>query len=320
MEKKITMKSTKQEIMEAYEAAIADLEKKKIQGDDPVKEAAEMEKERVIASAVDAIDQGIFSDALISKYQDILKAIDIKQDELTRLFGIRENADNMAAMINAHRATVERIEAERKEVQAEYDTMIEAKREEISSLCEKLESEKVRMDAEEEEYKLDLKKKRDREEEEYTYNLGKTRAREKDLWDAEREIFEKEIEQKKLELSNGLAELAAKKEEVENLRKQVEQIPNLIKEAEEKATSELVETLEKQKKYEIAAIKKDCEYQVKMEKNDNVRLAIANEELQAEIANTKQKLDDAYNKINALAADTVKASGGIRIVDPTTYK
>lgn len=315
MEKKVTMKSTKQEIMDAYEAALKALEDQKVEGDDPEREAVEKEKADAVKKAEGAVSAGIFSNDIIEKYNAVMMAIKIKKDELEELYGIVAKANSMAAMINADKKLSEDIKEARESKKAEFESEIAIMKQELADLDAEFERRKTLIDERAQEYRENVIKKRAREEEEYTYNIGKQRAREKDLWEAEKAAFDEEMKKRQAEITAGMEELASKREELEMLQKQVEQIPSLVAEAEARGADEKEKSLGKQYGYEKAVMKKEYEHKVDMAEAANENLIVENKKLQQEVADTKQKLDEAYSKINTLAAETVKASSGIRIVE-----
>lgn len=315
MEKKVTMKSTKQEIMDAYENALKALNEQKVDGDNPVAEAAEREKKETLKKAEEAVSSDIFSDEVIEKYNSVMMSIEIKKEELQDLYGIITEANTMAAMINANKKLSDQIEEERAAKKAEYESEISKMKEEIAGLDEEFDRRKALVEERVKEYHEEVVKKRTREEEEYTYNIGKQRAREKDLWEEKKAAFDEEMKKRQAEITAGMEELASKREELEMLQKQVEQIPSLVAEAEARGADEKEKSLGKQYGYEKAVMKKEYEHKVDMAEAANENLIAENKKLQQEVADTKQKLDEAYSKINALAAETVKASSGIRIVE-----
>lgn len=315
MEKKVTMKSTKQEIMDAYEEALKALNEQKVEGDNPVAEAAEREKKEFLKKAEEAVSSEIFSDEVIEKYNSVMMSIEIKKAELQDLYGIITEANTMAAMINAKKELSNQIEEERAAKKAAFESEISKMKEEIAGLDEEFDRRKALVEERVKEYHEEVVKKRAREEEEYTYNTKKQRTREKELWEAEKAAFDEEMKKRRAEITAGMEELASKREEIEMLQKQVEQISSLVAEAEARGADEKEKSLGKQYGYEKAVMKKEYEHKVAMAEAANENLIADNKKLQQEVADTKQKLDEAYSKINALAAETVKASSGIRIVE-----
>lgn len=101
---KITEKSTKAQIMDAYTQALAELEKLKAMSDSPVENAKKEALEASMQNAEVAASNEVFSDTIVKQYNDLKIAIDEYQKELEGLYGIKAEADGLAAAINAHRA------------------------------------------------------------------------------------------------------------------------------------------------------------------------------------------------------------------------
>ena len=100
---KITMKSTKQEIMEAYEEAMKKIAETEAGKDDPVA-AAKVENDKKIIESADTVAEGsILNPAIISQYNDLKTAIQMKKEELNNLYGIEVEANSLVAIINAHK-------------------------------------------------------------------------------------------------------------------------------------------------------------------------------------------------------------------------
>lgn len=320
MEKKVTMKSTKQEIMDAYEEALKTLDAQKVEGDDPEAEAHEKKKKKSLENAESAVSAGIFSNDIIEKYNAVMMAIDVKNTELKELYGIAAKANSIAAMINAEKKLSEGIKAERENKKAEYELEICRLKEQIANLVEEFDKKKLQIDEQERDYHAYVLRMRAREEEEYTYNTDKNRAREKESQEEEKAAFEEEMKKRQAEIAAGMEELVSKKEELEMLQSQVEQIPSLVAEAEKRGAAEKEKALVKQFGYEKAAIKSDYEHKIAMATATNENLSMDNQRLNQELVDLKKKLDDAYGKINTLAENAVKASSDIRIVDSTGTK
>ena len=105
---KITEKSTKAQIMDAYTQALAELEKLKAMSDSPVENAKKEALEASMQNAEVAASNEVFSDTIVKQYNDLKIAIDEYQKELEGLYGIKAEADGLAAAIAKGEAPVNR--------------------------------------------------------------------------------------------------------------------------------------------------------------------------------------------------------------------
>ena len=121
----ITMKSTKQEIMDAYLAAKKTLDEQASMKDDPVATAKAEQEAQIIASAEVTVNEDILNPAIIEKYKKLNAAIELKTKELNNLYGIESEANSLVAIINAHKDKVSEIETNYKQktelLQKEYN-------------------------------------------------------------------------------------------------------------------------------------------------------------------------------------------------------
>ena len=172
---KITEKSTKAQIMDAYTQALAELEKLKAMSDSPVENAKKEALEASMQNAEVAASNEVFSDTIVKQYNDLKIAIDEYQKELEGLYGIKAEADGLAAAINAHRAKVAEMNDEYKQKKADLDAELTQKtaevEEKIADLEKSVQKAKKQADEEVKEYNVDISKKRNREKDEYDYNL-----------------------------------------------------------------------------------------------------------------------------------------------------
>lgn len=128
---KITEKSTKAQIMDAYTQALAELEKLKAMSDSPVENAKKEALEASMQNAEVAASNEVFSDTIVKQYNDLKIAIDEYQKELEGLYGIKAEADGLAAAINAHRAKVAEMNDEYKQKKADLDAELAQKTAEV---------------------------------------------------------------------------------------------------------------------------------------------------------------------------------------------
>lgn len=314
----VTMKSTKQQIFDAYQEAL-----KKSQEMDALKEspADKIEKERkeaVVVNADKAVDSNIFNEEITKQYQDLKEAITMKKAELKDLYDIEAQAASLAAIINAAKEKKYQLDEEYKTAKAlqeeERKKAVEEKEQELKELQESIEAVKEEIQTTRKEEISKVNKERKREEEEYAYNLKRERKKENDAWEDEKAAREKEVAIKEANAEAMLAEAESKVEELQTLKEKVDQIPTLIAEAEARGQEAGEKAAGKEYGYKKTMYEKEKEYEIAKLQDQVDRLTEAKEDAETKAWQLQEKLDEAYAKMNALASDTVKANGAVKIV------
>lgn len=315
---KITMKSTKQEIMEAYEEAMKKIAETEAGKDDPVAAAKAENDKKIIESAQMIVEDNILNPVIIERYENLKTAIEMKNKELQELYGIETKANSLVAMINAYKdkeiELKDKYNARTKELDDEFTKKELILKEEIASLEKSKEDLINKIQNESNELTKSLNKKHKREEEEYEYNLKRSRKVENDRWEDEKAAREKELTEREAAVKADEAELADRTSYIEELEKKVEEIPELIQDAKDKAFADGKAKADKSNAFEVRALKQQNDYNTQILEDKVDRLYSEVDSLKAEKANLQAKLDDAYAQMRELAAETVKSTGGVKIL------
>lgn len=315
---KITMKSTKQEIMEAYEEAMKKIAESESGKDDPVAAAKAENDKKIIESAQMIVEDNILNPVIIERYENLKTAIEMKNKELQELYGIETKANSLVAMINAYKdkeiELKDKYNARTKELDDEFTKKESILKDEIASLEKSKEDLINKIQNESDELIKSLNKKHKREEEEYEYNLKRSRKVENDRWEDEKAAREKELTEREAAVKADEAELADRTSYIEELEKKVEEIPELIQDAKDKAFAEGKAKADKSNAFEVRALKQQNDYNTQILEDKVDRLYSEVDSLKAEKANLQAKLDDAYAQMRELAAETVKSTGGVKIL------
>lgn len=308
MGKAITLKNTKQEIFEAYEEAKRGLSSKKETIVNPAEEAKKKADVEAVKVAEEAVSEGVFSDELTVKYEKLIRAIEVQQAELEELYGISAEAGSLAEIINAKKEKTAQLDAEFAEKKAAIEK-------EIDMLQQELKDAKAKMEKDEREYAAELKQKRTREEEEYKYATKRMRQKEDDAWEDEKS--ERETALKSLEdlVEQKMQEVLDREIELEELREKVSEIPTLLENAKADGALAKEKELGKEYGYKKAMAEKQHEHDKAMYEKELETLRAQNGELKSQNADLQAKVAEAYAQMRELAADTVKSSGGVKILD-----
>ncbi len=303
----ITLKNTKQEILDALNAALErekDIAKIK---SDPAQE----EKERKIKAAVEEtqknVDANIFSNELINKFKDLELAIQAEKEKLKNLYDIDKELLNLTLVMNAG-----------KEALAELEKKKDIATKDLEEKIKNLEDEyKIKTETLNKEYELKtktLKIERDREEEEYNYKINRDRTISNNEWEDEKKNRESVLKAMEEETKKTLDEVKNKEKLLNELQTKVDDIPNLLLKESDKTRKEVTIELEKEHKYSSELLKKD--YQNTIDRQ-NDKIETLQEELTKSNAlnsSLQDKIDKAYLQIKELASKTVEANGGVKIL------
>src|SRR5271157_4923195 len=300
--KKVSEKSTKQEMLEAYQALQQQLEEKRAAELAPERRAEEKRTEEAVkaASAIEpeGIDRDIgqlksevgkflanIADRLAAesgKFRNVQKAVESKERELKELYGIEKAAVSLAALLEAQSQKRAEFEAEmgheRQELQAE-----------IELLRAEWDKEKKAHEAEVKERDIVEKKARDREREEFTYAFKRYQQAIKDKLNDEKAALEKEIKFKREAGEKDLAErekaIAEKERELAELRARAAAFPKELETAVSQAVKDAGDRLKLEAKNREDLLRKEFEGERNVLATRNESLERSNKDLLA--ANAK---------------------------------
>ena len=200
-EVKITEKSTKAQILEAYNQQKEEIKELRAMKDSPVEEAKEKELKASLENAEVAAKNPVFAEPIVKQYEDLKLATQKKSEELKELYGIETEMGDLAVAINTHRSKMASMDEEYQQKKTELDSELDKKqmevKEQIAELDKSVRKAKSAADEEIAEYNAELHKKRVREADEYEYNKKLNHRIDDDEWAAEKAQREAEEEAKK---------------------------------------------------------------------------------------------------------------------------
>ena len=323
--KKLSLSSTKQEMLEAYNAVLKQLEAQREAELKPEKKLEEKKAKEVIQVAESLSSEGVargistlkieagkmlaqISDRLeeeISKFKAVQSAIAIKEKELQELYEIEKSAMTLAALIESQsqrRQTFELEMAEKKE-----------------ALSQEIETLRVQRDQEKKEYEEAIKerdtaekKRRDREKEEYEYGFKREQKLAKDKFEDEKAKLERETQAKKEQMEKELQERAKAIVEQENelneLRKKVSVFSKEMETATSKAIKETAEKLSLEAKNREELQRKEFlgEKNVFTTRIESLEKIV--KEQSEQITRLTQQLEKAYQQVQDIAVKTIEGS------------
>ena len=318
----VTLKSTKNEIFEAYNAMKAKLDAMDAMKDDPMAQVTKAEKERVANSAAKIAGENILNSDIVNSYNDLQKDIEEKKKTLKELYNIEAEANSMVAMINAHKEKEVELKAKYEAMKAELDAEIAEKkavmRAEIDELIKLRNEELATRRKENEDLKKAIAVERQREEEEYNYDLKRKRKQETDKWNDEKAVKEKVLADRESSVLARETEVSEKEEYIVALEKKVSEIPTLVEVAREEGMKKGKADADKSHAFETRSIETKNSYEQKALQDKITRLEKDLQDAKEANEIMQDKLDAAYSQMKELASETVKSSGGVKILDRET--
>ena len=303
----ITLKNTKQEILDALNAALAREKEKDKQKSDPIALEKENKITKAVAETKKNVGADIFSIELNNKFNDLELAISAEEEKLKNLYSIESELLNLTVVMNAGKDALNEMNRKKEEESAKIDNLLKEKEQEFKIKTENLEKE----------YDLkarNLKLEREREVEEYNYKIKREREIENNKWEDEKRLRENNLKLLEAETKKSSEEIKEKEKNIAELEKKVEQIPNLLLQEYEKGKKESTSILEKEHKYATELLKKD--FQNTIDRQEDKINALNKEIEKLTILNNslQEKMDKAYTEIKELATRTVEANGGVKIL------
>jgi len=327
--KKLSLSNTKQEMLEAYQTVLKQLEAQREAELKPEKRLEEKKAKEVIQVADSLSSEGVareisdlkietgkvlaqISDRLeeeIGKFKAVQNAIVLKEKELQELYEIEKSAMTLAALIesqNQKRQVFESEMAEKKETLSQ----------EIETLRAERENEKKDYEEGIKERDVAEKKKREREKEEYEYSFKREQKLAKDKFEDEKAKLEKELHLKKEQMESELKErekvIAEQENELNELRKKVSAFPKEMEAAMTKAIKETTEKLNLEAKNREELQKREFigERNVSTTRIESLEKMV--KEQSEQITKLTQQLEKAYQQVQDIAVKTIEGSSNIK--------
>jgi len=330
MEKKLSLTSTKSEILNAYNELVKKIQESK--QENPKAEQEKKVKETTVETAAKLTDEEIIGaisalklslnskldkieDDLTTERQKLAKireAISVEDQRLKDLYQINAGADSLAAILAAQKEKKEEFEREMADRRNELEEQI--KQEKLNRDKETKLWEEKRKEAEEA-----LKKQRTREEEEYKYNLQLARKKDKDEYEQKKAKLEQELIQKMESFESGIKvreqTVAAAEKELAELRLKAESFPSELEKAVQEAINETTARLEKDYKFEKQLLLKDHEGEIKL-KNQQIESLMAKiKDLELQLKQAYSKAENAENNSKEITLKAIQSSGQIKIIE-----
>lgn len=322
---KLTMSSTKKEMLAAYNELLKKYREKEQRTLDAQKQIQQKQTEQILKTADSVSTEGVvtgigslkaeigtlltqLSDRLeeeVNKYKAVRKAAEVKEKELAEIYEIEKAAGSLAALLEAQQQKREAFEAEMASRKEELQGEIEATRFEWQE-------EKARHAAETKERDTAEQKRRQREKEEYEYTFQREQKLARHEFEDRQGKLEAELAARKEQLERELTQreeaVGAREKELEELRRKVEAFPQELAAAVDKAVKETTEQvrLEAQNKERLLLKEFEGEKNVLTARIESLEKTV--KEQSQQIGKLSQALEKAYQQVQDIAVKTVESS------------
>lgn len=314
-EKTITSKDTKAVILKEYEKALTTIKELKSQQFNPTEikkkeaegeaithtEEMEWDLQTVFARMRRTIDDDLrHMQATLEVEKEELEKVKTARDaiktELETLYGISVEAQTFAALVESQRQMKEAFELETREHQ------------------ERMEEEKQAHETGIADSKISYEKERKQRESEWEYSFDRECQQRRDLLDDELAAKRKEwadyLEQQNKLLGERRDSVAGQEAEVAELKDQVANFPARL----EAAAADALKKAETSQAIKEAAIKRNYEADMQVEKHKATTLSEALEKCEIKVAALETKLESAYEKIQGVATKALDAQGNANTI------
>ena len=265
------------------------------------------------------VNEEILNSDIVKSYNDLMKEIADKRKTLKELYGIEAEVNSMIALINAHKEKEIDLKGKYDLLKAELDAEIAEKKASMQAQIDELVKQKNEELASKRKENDDLKKalavERKREEEEYDYNLKRKRKQENDAWADEKATREKTLAEREKNVLARENAVVEKEDYIAGLEKKVSEIPTLVDAAKEEGIKKGKADADKSHVFETRAIETKNAYAQKSLQDNIDRLERDLQDARQSNEILQDKLDSAYAQMKELASETVKSTGGVKILD-----
>ncbi len=323
--KKLSMTSTKQEMLEAYQGVLKQLQEKDATELKPEKKLEEKKQQEAVQVALALSSDGAsreianlkleigkmltqISDKLddeVSKFRKIEEAVRIKEKELEEFYAIERSALSLAALIEAQNRK-----------QEEFESKMASDKERLTQEIENTRSrwaeEKQLREAGAKEWDAAEKKRRDREREEFDYGFNRDRKLAIEGLEDQKARLEKEIATKRASADEELAarekNIIEKETELLDLQKRAVSFPKELESAVAKAIKETTERLTAEAKGREELLVKEFEGERNVFKARVEGLDKTVKDQHEQLAKLSAQLEKAYQKIEDVAVKTIEGA------------
>lgn len=326
---KVTMTSTKKEMLAAYKELLKRLEEKREAEMMPEQKIAKKQEEEAVETAdslsIEGIAQEIgvlkseigktltqLSDRLeeeTGKYIRIKKAVEIREKDLQEIYEIERAASTLTALIEAQKERREQFEADMAAKKQDLEKEIETTREQWIM-------EETAHAAEVKEKNSAVKKEREREAEEYKYNFEREKRLAEEEFAYEKAKLERELQMKQEEMQKDILArekaIGEKEAEFELLRSKVDSFPKELDAAVNKAVKDATQALSKEAQAQEELLENKFEGGQNVLKARIESLQQTVKEQNTQIAKMSAQIEKSYGQVQDIAVKAIEGSANTK--------
>lgn len=334
METQPSLKSTKNEILAAYEELLKKMADKKT--DEP-KKVQEMQRQETIVKKAEGLSNETIIKGLAGlkveitssldklgekfveeykKFEELQQAIQTEKKNLEELYQLSASTDSLSVMLLAQKEKKEQFEHEMAEREAELEEKIRLEKERFNTeITEKKALWKKEQDTKQELLKEEndkTAKTRKREEEEYQYALQLSRKKEVDLYEERKQKLEKELADKKMAFEKEVTEretnLKLAETELAELRAKNAAFPAELEKAVQSAVKLASEKLETSFNFQKELREKEVTGELKLKEQTIQTLNAKIKDLEISLKELSQKTVTAETSVKDIAIKAIEHS------------
>ncbi|NVN91888.1 MAG: hypothetical protein HXX11_14975 [Desulfuromonadales bacterium] len=330
--RKLSTTNTKQEMLDAYNDLLTQMESKRESDATPEQKVAEKAVKQVVEVADALTTDGIIrnisdlkvevgkvladlSDRLeqeAGRYSSVKRAIAEKESELADIYEIQKAASSLSALIEAQNLKKE-------EYESDMASRKEALIREIDETRQEWQKEKAQRVAEMKEQEAVEAKKRTREKEEFEYNLQRERQTVRDEFEKEKAglaeekaLLDREIalrrEQAEREFTEREQAIARQEQELADLRAQVTSFPNELETTVAREVKLAVERVKYEAETKLTLAAKESEGERNVYEARITGLETKVKEQAEQISRLTTQTEKAYTQVQDIAVKAVEGS------------
>lgn len=334
--KKLSATNTKQEMLDAYNDLLSQMEEKRETSATPEQKVVEKAVKQAVAVADALTTDGIIrdignlkgevgkvltnlSDELeqeAGRYEAVKKAIAEKEKELAEIYEIQKAASSLAALIEAQNLKKEEFEAD---MAGRKETLTR----EIEETRAEWQKEKAQRSAEMKEQDAAEAKKRAREKEEFEYGLQRERQAAHDAFEKEKvgfaeekERLEREIalrrEQSDREFAEREQAIARQEQELKDLRERVAAFPKELESSVAREVKQAVDRVKGEAETRLLLAAKEAEGERNVYEARLAALEAKVKEQAEQIIRLSAQTEKAYVQVQDIAVKAVEGSAAAK--------
>lgn len=334
--KKLSSTNTKQEMLDAYNDLLSQLEEKRESVATPEQKVVEKEVKQVVEVADSLTTDGIIRDigglkAEVGKvltqlsdrleqeagrYESVKRAIVEKEKELAEIYEIQKAASSLSALIEAQ-------SLKKEEFEADMSSRKEALTREIDETRQEWQRERAQRTAEVKEQDAAEAKKRAREKEEFEYALQRERQTVRDSFEKEKAdlgeqkaLLEREIALRREQADRELAEreqaVARQEQELADLRTRVAAFPKELETTVSREVKQAVEKVRYETDTKLALAAKEAEGERNVYEARISALEAKVKEQAELVARLTTQAEKAYAQVQDIAVKAVEGSSAAK--------